>query len=107
MRLSLTAFHKLRIITAAIVLFLALIYLSGLEAYSLAGFAVLAVLAAYICYHLRNNTMAAECDLCRSQATMKAEYGAGFSNARLVITCPQCGRVVNGAEQGVKPEKER
>ncbi len=49
MRLSLTAFHKLRIITAAIVLFLALIYLSGLEAYSLAGFAVLTVLADHGC----------------------------------------------------------
>lgn len=107
MRLSLTTFHKLRIITATIVLFLALIYLSGQEAFSLAGFALLAVVATYICYHLRNGSMAAECDLCRSQATMKAEYGAGFSDARLVINCPQCGRVINGAKQGVEPQREK
>jgi|GEM_PF-2331368 len=107
MRLSLTAFHRLRVITATIVLVLALMYLSGQEAFSLAGFALIAAGASYICYHLRNGSMAAVCDLCRSQATMKAEYGAGFSHARLVINCAQCGRVVNGAEQGVEPQLEK
>lgn len=107
MYLNFHTFHKLRIVTAVIVLFLAIIYLNGGEKIGLTGFAVLAAVVAIICNKIRKGVMPAICDLCSTKATMKAEYEAGFSNARLIINCPCCGRVVNQAKQGVNPQKEK
>lgn len=107
MYLNFHTFHKLRIITAVIVLILALIYLNGGEKIALIGFALMSTVVAIICNKIRKGIMPAVCDLCGTKATLQAEYGAGFSNARLVLNCPCCGRVVNQAKQGVNPQRER
>ncbi len=107
MLLSFHRFYKLRIITAVIVFILAILYLTGYEEVGLAGFAVITALAAYVCNKLRLGTMAAYCDLCGRDGLMKAEYGAGFSNARLVLNCCNCGRVVNSTKLGVCLKKEK
>jgi ribosomal protein S27E len=104
---SFSLFYKLRIAAAIIVLALALLYLNGLEKISLAGFAVLACITTYICNKLRLGTMDADCDLCGARGVMKAEYGAGFSNARLVINCQKCGRVINSSKSGIRLRKDR
>ncbi len=106
MYLSFSIFYRLRFICALAVFALALLYLAGGEKIALIGFAVITFVGAVICSRVRKGTMPAVCDLCKSSATMKAEYGAGFSNARLIINCPHCGRVVNKAEEGVNPAKE-
>ncbi|WP_028584332.1 hypothetical protein [Desulfogranum mediterraneum] len=102
--LNFRTFHRLRIYTAVVVLFFALLYLLGLEKPALGGFAAVAVIGAVFCNRIRLGTMPACCDLCAARGTLKAEYGAGFSNARLVLDCPQCGRVVNRAGRGAPPE---
>lgn len=107
MYLNFRSFHKLRIVTAVIVFLLAIIYLNGGEKFSLIGFATLSTVVALLCNKIRKGIMPAVCDLCGTRATMKAEYGAGFSNAKLVIDCHRCGRVINQAKQGVNPQKEK
>ena len=104
---SFRLFYKLRIAAAIIVLALALLYLNGFEKFSLAGFAVLTCITAYVCNKLRLGTMDAHCDLCGARGVMKAEYGAGFSNARLVIDCQKCGRVINSSKTGISLKKDR
>jgi hypothetical protein len=86
---------------------LALLYLSGFEKFSLAGFAVLTCITVYVCNKLRLGTMDACCDLCGSKGKMKAEYEAGFSNARLIIDCDKCGRVINSSNSGISLKKDR
>ena len=108
MHLSFIRFYWLRLIGAVAALILALLYLAGFEMYSLAGFAVVATFAIYHGIRINNGTQPAICDLCGNQGTFSAEYGAGFSNARLILTCSNCGRVVNGSENNsVKPQKEK
>ena len=106
MNLNFLRFYWLRFIGALVTISLAMLYLGGYEEEALAGFAFLAVVAAYLGIRIRKGNMPALCDLCGSLATMKAEYGAGFVNARLVISCPRCGRVVNRGTNTVRPEKE-
>lgn len=102
MHLSFVLFHWLRFLGAVFALCFAILYIMGGEEISLAGFAVIALVASVIGIRIRKGSMPATCDLCKTRGTMKAEYGAGFSNARLVITCPHCGRVVNKAKTGIK-----
>lgn len=106
MRLSLLRFYWLKLIGAAIALLLAIVYLAGYEPYSLMGFGVMAFIVTILAIRIRKGTMPATCDLCGAASTMKAEYGAGFSNAKLVITCPRCGRVINGKKGSVHPVQE-
>ncbi len=106
MHLNFSLFYRLRLLCAIVVLGLALLYLAGGEKFSLIGFALLFVIVTFLCNQIRKGTMPAVCDLCKSKGTMQAEYGAGFSNAKLVINCPQCGRVVNKGEDGVNPQRE-
>jgi hypothetical protein len=103
MRLSLVRFHWLRFLGAIFALVLAIIYLMESEEIALLGFALIALVAAVICIKIRKGTLPAICDLCRSKGTMRAEYGPGFSNARLILNCPQCGRVINKAQAGMQP----
>lgn len=102
MNLNFKMFYRLRFFCALIVFGLALLYLAGGEKPALVGFAIITAITVFICDKLRKGTMPADCDLCQASATMKAEYGAGFSNARLVLHCPQCGRVINVAKEGVE-----
>jgi hypothetical protein len=106
MQISLIRFYWLRLIGAVFALFLALLYLGGFEMASLGGFTIIACVAIYMGIRINNGTMPATCDLCGSPGTMKAEYGAGFTNARLILECGRCGRVVNGAPGSVKPQRE-
>lgn len=106
MNLNFFRFYWLRLIGAILTIGLAVTYLSGREEISLTGFALLAVVISFYGIKIRKGTMPALCDLCGSQSTMKAEYGAGFSNARLVVTCPRCGRVINRGTGTIKPERE-
>lgn len=99
--------HQLRIGTAIVVLILALLYLMGQEKTALAGFALITMAAVAVGDRLRKGTLPATCDLCGASATMAAEYGAGFSNARLVLTCPRCGRVINSGGYQVEPRREK
>ena len=86
---------------------LALLYLFDLPEISLGGFAVMGAIIAYMTARILNNTLPASCDLCGAQSTMTVEYGAGFSGARLILNCRQCGRVINGAPGSMRPEKEK
>lgn len=106
MRLTLLRFHWLRFFGAIVALLLALLYLYGYEQFSLIGFALIALVLTYGGIRIRRGTLPAICDLCGAHATMTSEYGAGFSNARLIICCPDCGRIVNGSNGGVQPRKE-
>lgn len=106
MHISLIRLYWLRLIGAALALLLAILYLAEFEEISLAGFALIALMAIYIGIRINNGTMPAHCDLCGSEGTMGAEYGAGYANARLILNCRRCGRVINGASGSVKPQKE-
>lgn len=106
MYLNFYRFHRLRLLTAIVVLVLALLYLAELQVAALTGFALITLVVIFICNALRKGTMPAVCDLCLAKGTMKAEYGPGFSNARLVIRCPRCGRVINHERYGIDPQKE-
>lgn len=106
MHLSLIRFYWLRLFGAVLALVLALLYLSGYEAVSLLGFTIIAFVATVITIRISKNTMPASCDLCGAPSTMTAEYGAGFVNARLILNCTRCGRVVNTTPGSVNPQKE-
>ncbi len=107
MRLNFFRFHWLRFFGAILALLFAILYLAGGEEFALGGFALIAIIAGYIGIRVRKGTMPALCDLCKETGTLKAEYGAGFSNARLILNCPKCGRVINAAEKGIKPKREK
>jgi hypothetical protein len=106
MHLSFIRFYWLRLFGALTALTLALLYLAGFELTGLAGFSCIGAIAVYIGIRINNETMPARCDLCGATGTMKAEYGTGFVNARLILICPYCGRVVNSSPGSVKPQKE-
>ncbi|WP_136798197.1 MULTISPECIES: hypothetical protein [Desulfosediminicola] len=106
MHINLIRLYWLRLAAAALALLLAILYLAEFEKVSLAGFALIALIGGYIGIRINNSTMPARCDLCGSVGTMGAEYGAGYANARLILNCSRCGRVVNGKPGSVKPQKE-
>lgn len=105
--MSILRFHWIRFIGAVVALLLAILYLAGFERVSLVGFILIGIYAAVVCILVQNGTLPARCDLCSSKGTLKAEYGHGFTNVRLILSCPKCGRVVNTAKNGIKPGKER
>lgn len=104
--MSILLFHWIRFFGAILTLLLAILYLTGFELISLAGFIFIGIYAAVVCILVQNGTLPARCDLCGSKGTLKAEYGHTFTNVRLVLSCPQCGRVVNTAKHGIRPGKE-
>jgi len=104
--MSILLFHWVRFIGAIVALVLAILYLTGFEGVSLAGFICVGIYAAVTCILVQNGTLPARCDLCGNKGTLKAEYGHGFTNVRLVLSCPRCGRVVNTAKHGIRPGKE-
>jgi hypothetical protein len=106
MRLSLLRFYWLRIFGALLALIFSLFYLLGLEGAAAAGFSVMALAITVLAIRIRNNTLPASCDLCGGPATITTEYGAGFANARLILNCPRCGRVINGRPGSMQPQKE-
>lgn len=106
MHVSLIRLYWLRLIGAVLALLLAILYLAEFEYASLAGFAIIALVGIYLGIRINNGTMPARCDLCGSEGTIGAEYGAGYANARLILNCCRCGRVINGKPGSVKPAKE-
>jgi hypothetical protein len=104
--MNILRFHWIRFIGAIIILLLSLCYLFGLEAFAISGFIVIAVYTTVLCTRLQKGNQPAVCDLCQAKAMMKVEYEHGFSNVRLVIQCPHCGRVVNTAKNGIRPGRE-
>jgi len=106
MRLSLLRLYWLRIFGALFALIFAIFYLLGLEELSVACFGVMALAITVLTIRIRNNTLPADCDLCGASATITAEYGAGFANARLILNCSRCGRVINSRPGSMKPQKE-
>jgi len=105
--MSLVRFHWLKFIGAVTALCLALLYLAGYEQFSLAGFFLIGAYASITCIRIQKGTQKAKCDLCSRQSTMKVEYKHGFVDVRLILDCPNCGRVVNTAAAGIKPGRER
>lgn len=95
-----------KVVGACIVLALALVYLIGFTKSGLVGFVLVGVVGGSIGYRIKKGSLPAVCDLCGSKGFFSAEYGAGFSNARLILTCEKCGRVVNKVPYGIRPEKE-
>lgn len=106
MHLSLLRFYWLKIYCAILALVFAMLYLTGFEGLSILGFSGIALVAAVITIRISRNTMVAICDLCGAPATMTAEYGAGYANARLILNCSHCGRVINGKPGSMQPQKE-
>jgi len=106
MRLSLLRLYWLRIFGALFALIFAVLYLIGMEGLAMTGFGGMAVAVTVLAIRIRNNTLPAECDLCGAPATITTEYGAGFANARLILNCRRCGRVINGRPGSMKPQKE-
>lgn len=106
--MSILRFHWIRFIGAVAALILAIVYLLGFEVQAMTGFIVIAVYAVILSVRLQQGTQPAICDLCRSRARMKVEYEHGFSNVRLMVKCPHCGRIVNtaGSAGGIRPGRE-
>ena len=105
--MSLIRFHWLKFLGAVTALCLAIMYLAGLEKASLAGFFLIGVYASILCIRIQKGTQKARCDLCGQPSTMRVEYNHGFTNVRLIIDCPACGRVVNTATAGVLPGHDK
>lgn len=105
--MSILRFHWIRFIAAITALILALLYLFGFEQSALLGFFILGTYAAITCVRIQRGSQGARCDLCSSKAKMKVEYGHGFTNVKLIVDCPQCGRVVNIAKHGIQPGLEK
>jgi len=104
--MSILRFHWIRFFGAAAALVLALMYLFGYEQPALAGFLVIGVYATITCVRIQRGTQPAKCDLCGRSSKMKVEYDHGFSNVKLIVECPDCGRIVNKAKQAIKPGRE-
>ena len=107
MQLSLIRFYWLCLAGAILALTFSLVYLAGAEIPALGGFALIAAVAIYITIRINRGDMPSICDLCGADAVMTAEYGTGFSNARLIVTCPGCGRVINTGKGTVTPQREK
>jgi len=106
MRLSLLKLYWLRTLGAFFALVCAIVYLAGLERTAALGFTVLALAVTVIAVRINRNSLPATCDLCDAPATIGAEYDAGFANARLILHCQRCGRVINSRPGSMKPQKE-
>lgn len=104
--MSIVRFHWIRFFGAMLALVLALLYLFGFEQLSLFGFLIIGTYATITCVRIQRGTQNARCDLCGNDAKMRVEYQHGFTNVRLIVDCPQCGRVINKARQGVEPGRE-
>ncbi len=104
--MSFHSLYRARIGGAAAALLLAGTYLAGYLAFALAGFALLGLAGGVIGFLINRGTLPARCDLCGRKGIFSAEYGHGFRNARLILDCPRCGRIVNRADYGVDAERE-
>ncbi len=104
--MSILLFHWIRFFGAIIALLLAILYLTGFERVSLIGFTLIGIYATITCVLIQKGKLPAKCDLCGNKSTMKVEYDHGFTNVLLVLNCPQCGRVINRAEKGIRPGRE-
>lgn len=104
--MTILRFHWLRFIGAIVTLILALLYLFGFEKPAMAGFIVIGAYATFLGIRIQRGKQRAVCDLCGAKSMMKVEYEPGFSNVRLIIDCPRCGRVVNKAKRGIRPGRE-
>ncbi len=98
--------YRARIGGAAAALMLAGTYLAGYLVFAVAGFALLGLAGGVTGFLINRGTLPAICDLCGRRGIFSAEYGHGFRNARLILDCPRCGRVINRAEHGVDVERE-
>ncbi|MEE4166712.1 MAG: hypothetical protein V2I35_11990 [Desulfocapsaceae bacterium] len=96
-----------RIGGAASALLCAGAYLAGYITFSLIGFAFVGIVGGTIGVLLNRGTLPALCDLCGKKGVFGAEYGHGFRNARLILDCPRCGRVVNRSRHGLVVEQEQ
>jgi len=104
--LSFHTLHRARTAGAAAALLLAVAYLAGYQAFAVAGFVLLGLAGGVTGVLINRGMLPALCDLCGRRGTFSAEYGQGFRNARLILACPRCGRVVNRADHGVDVERE-
>lgn len=95
-----------RIGGAGAALFLAVAYLAGHIVFALTGFGLVGLIGGTIGYRINRGSLPAICDLCGGKGIFRAEYGHGYRNARLILDCPRCGRVVNRAGHGVGVERE-
>ena len=105
--MSYRAFFWVRTAGAACALLFAAAYLAGYIAFALTGFGLIGLIGGTIGYRVNGGSLPAICDLCGQKGLFRAEYGHGFRNARLVLDCPGCGRVVNRAGGGVEPVREK
>ena len=88
-------------------LLFSILYLVGFEKSALGGFLAIGLYATVTGIRMQKGTQKARCDLCGSNSRFKVEYEPGFRNVKLVLDCPHCGRVVNKAENGIKPGLEK
>ncbi len=107
--MSIMLFHWIRFFGAAFALLFAILYLCEYEKIALYGFLLIGAYGAITCILIQKGVQPGKCDLCGSKGLLRVEYGHGFTNVRLILDCPSCGRVVNKAKTGIKPglEKER
>lgn len=105
--MSILQFHWLRFFGALLALILAIVYLLGYVKIALGGFFIIGVYGAVTCIRIQKGIQPGKCDLCGSKGLLKVEYEHAFTNARLILDCPSCGRVVNRAKNGIKPGLEK
>lgn len=106
--MNIVRLHSIRFIGAILALLLGIIYLAGFIKTSLFGFFLIGSYAAVTSILIQNGKQPAKCDLCGSKSLMKVEYEHGFTNVRLILDCPRCGRVVNTAASGLPvPGREK
>ncbi len=106
MAMSIKSLYWLRIVGAGAALLLALAYMGGYVAFALLGFGFIGFMGGIIGYRINRGTLPATCDLCGGKGLFGAEYGHGFRNARLILNCPTCGRVVSNEGPGGKAKRE-
>ncbi len=105
--MSIMHFHWLRFLGAVAALIFAVMYLFGYEKAALIGFIIIGIYAAVTCIRIQKGMQPGKCDLCGRKGLLRVEYEHGFTNVRLVLDCPSCGRVVNKAKNGIKPGLEK
>ncbi len=104
--MSILLFHWIRFFGAIAALLLAILYLAEFEQFALAGFLLIGIYVTYVFIRMRKGGYPARCDLCGSRSRLTVEH-EGFSNVRLILECPRCGRVVNTAGNGIIPGREK
>jgi hypothetical protein len=105
--MSFKSLFWVRIGGAGFALLLAAAYLAGYIVFALTGFGLIGLIGGTIGYRINGGNLPATCDLCGQKGLFRAEYGHGFGNARLILDCPECGRVVNRAGGGVGVAREK